>query len=154
MKIDYKKDPPTILEIYKVHREQIELESNNVNQKVIWLAISQSFFFTAYTALLNAPEKAKDMLFSSLQSFMIKLVPIAGLAVSLIMLPSMIESLIYTHRAGKRYKETMPQAEYLPPVHKDHDLRVLGYLTPLLLPIFFVLLWCTLIAISFGKAKI
>ncbi|WP_017718261.1 hypothetical protein [Kamptonema formosum] len=57
--------PKRAAEIYEVICNQISSENDLLNQRVNWLVISQSFLFSAYASLLNAPKEAKDAVVDS-----------------------------------------------------------------------------------------
>ncbi|HEU0065030.1 MAG TPA: hypothetical protein VFQ58_08360, partial [Flavisolibacter sp.] len=81
-----------IEDTYKEVRGQIEHLNNNLGQRVIWLVIAQSFFFSGYAILING--KPPDQNLMPVHDSMIKIIPIAALLTVIFTYLDVIASLI------------------------------------------------------------
>jgi hypothetical protein len=142
MATEVKKDQPRINDLYQMHWQIMSRENDNINQKVVWNVITQSFFFTGYAAVLNAPEKAKSPFFAHAQDQLLWILPIAALLALLLMLPSIVSSLAYMRKVNRQFETNLgDQVDYLPPLQKDKGLLFMAALSPLALPICFMGAW-------------
>lgn len=83
----------THADYYHLIRSQIEHEDELVNLRVVWQLLVQSFFFSAYATLLNAPQEAKKVFFERLQELLTWLIPTAGLLAGLLTFVSIFTAL-------------------------------------------------------------
>lgn len=142
MRIELRAETPTATQLYQVFRGQIERELDSVNQRTIWNVISQSFFFSAYAVTLNAPKDPRSAFYASMQDVLIWLLPFAGFVAAFLMIPALAGSLVMIRRLRQQYEtELADQGPWLPPVMKSMVLRGVDNLTPVVLPLAFLLMW-------------
>ncbi len=134
-------------EYYGLIKGQIEHHDNLVNQRVIWQIISQSFFFSAYPALLNAPKEAKDALFEAGQTLFMWMLPIIGLSAGVLTYASIIASLKsieHLHKLYDDYARSRPRddsAKLFPYIQGPTHLLKWANLSPTWMPIIFTAAW-------------
>ena len=137
-------------EIYRVTRGQIEHYDNSVSQRVIWLSIGQSFFFNVYAVLVvfKAPTPG---LFTK-QQMLFSIFPIAALLVSVFSLIDVIAGFFYLRTLRKNYKNTTDgtsnESSY-PLINGSKWDRISQHLSPIMVPIIFILTWSYLLLYDF-----
>lgn len=137
----------TQAEYYQLIKGQIEHHDNLVNQRVIWQIISQSFFFSAYPALLNAPKEAKNALFEAGQSLFMWMLPITGLSAGILTYASIMASMktiehlqkLYTDYARSRPEDD--STKLFPHIQGPAHLLKWANLSPTWMPIVFTAAW-------------
>jgi hypothetical protein len=137
----------TNLDVYNAVREQIEHEDNLTTQRLTWLVASQSFLFTAFAILVNAPMTSKWPILTLKQEQVFQLIPIVGFASSLLIYLSIIAGLLAMSRLRAHWARNTCAGECaaLPPVQSSLLSRTLGTLTPAALPPGFMLIWLYLL---------
>lgn len=110
-------------ELYQLIRSQIEHEDELVNLRVVWQLLVQSFFFSAYAALLTAKEPAKNPAFENLQQLLIWLIPVVALCAGLLTFISTftaLRSIRYLRQLYENYdqrvQERDPSAKLFPAI--------------------------------------
>jgi hypothetical protein len=123
--------------------QQIQNEDNLVNQRLIWMVFSQSFLFSAFATIMNAPEKPKNIIFSHLQDGLVWLLPciaiIAGGLVYLSILTS-LANIKHLRQAYEAYPEDQ-SIQAFPPIQSTPIVRWFAAFPPTLLPLVFILTW-------------
>ncbi|HEX8548875.1 MAG TPA: hypothetical protein VF691_18055 [Cytophagaceae bacterium] len=136
-------------EYYNVFRGRIEYANNLINQRIIWLVISQSFFFSAYAMILNAPEKAKNPLFEDLQLVMHNLLPIAAITSALLSYIAIAASVYDIPKLSRSFDEFCKSSEVdnvkLPHVMSSPMVNRIEMATTLVLPSIFAISWAIII---------
>src|SRR5436190_435401 len=77
-------EPVSGIEYYQIIRAQIEHEDNLINQRLSWFVAAQSFLFTAYAILLNAPSPMRVEKFVTQQDILFPLIPVVAIGMSLL----------------------------------------------------------------------
>ena len=138
----------TRAEYYDRIRSQIEHEDELINLRVVWQLLVQSFFFSTFATMLNAKEQAKTALFDQLQYFLVWVVPIAALLAGLLTFVSIvtalwnINSLRRSHENYSRDNARQdPSTKLFPPIQGPEYVRRLAQVSPIGLPLLFILTW-------------
>src|ERR1700710_2479377 len=85
-----------IIDLYKVTRGQIEHVDNTISQRIIWLIISQSFFFSGYAILVTG--NPNDIMLLGQQHTLLLLFPISALVMNVISLIDIVAGTIYLRK--------------------------------------------------------
>ena len=139
--------PLSCADFYRLIRERLDHQENLVTQRVNWLVFSQSFLFSAYAILLNAPPEAKSPIYAQLQSFLLLLIPGLSLISGILIYLSVFGSLFYMSNLRRSF-ETYPEDEtikHFPPIHNTTFLRRIGELPPIFLPLLLIVTWVFLL---------
>jgi hypothetical protein len=140
-------DEMTELEIYSAVREQIEHEDNLITQRTTWLVASQSFLFTAFAILVNAPLTSKLPILEIKQEQVFQIIPLVGFAASLLIYTGIIAGILAMGRLRAHWAHVPCEGPCaaLPPIQSSIVSRTLGTLTPAVLPPGFMLIWLYLL---------
>src|ERR1700712_2063321 len=92
---------------YKVVRGQIEHVDNNLSQRVIWLVIAQSFFFSGYAVLINGKPALPEL--GVVHHILTDIFPIAALLTVLFTSIDVFNSLRYMRDLRKFYEKIQQQ---------------------------------------------
>lgn len=144
--------PTPVSEIYKVIRGQVEHVDNNLGQRVIWLVIAQSFFFSGYAILINGkpPKPELDLIHGAL----IKILPIAALLTVIFTFVDVITSLSYMRGLRKKYEASMDvdvnQDNAYPSITGSRNERIFMHTSPILIPALFIILWAILLYVQYS----
>ena len=140
-------------EYYNVFRGRIESANNLINQRIIWLVISQSFFFSAYAMILNAPVKAKNPLFEDLQLLMHNLLPFAAIASAILSYVAISVTLFDIPKLSRSFDEFCKNSSVddvkLPHVMSSPLVNAIEIGTTMLLPLIFIVSWAIIIFNAF-----
>ena len=60
---------------YRSIRDQIQHEDNLIVQRLSWLMVAQSFFFTGYAIIANAAPQARNPLLAKQQDLLFNIIP-------------------------------------------------------------------------------
>jgi hypothetical protein len=134
-----------IEDIFKVTRGQVEHNENASSQRVIWLVIAQSFFFSAFAVLVTGNPSDPGMIL--LRSLMIILVPIAALLTVMLTYVDIIVGMIMVDRLRSSFDKKAEPGFYdkYPPVDGIPGLRWLLRVSPFFLPMLFIIVWIIII---------
>ena len=136
-----------IEDTYKEVRGQIEHLNNNLGQRVIWLVIAQSFFFSGYAILING--KPPDQNLMPVHDSMIKIIPIAALLTVIFTYLDVIASLIQMKKLRENFESGEGSSRikdiHYPPINGNRKQRIFVHTSPMLMPIIFVVCWIILI---------
>src|SRR3954463_8592864 len=91
--------PPS--EVYRTIRGQIDTVTGDMGQRIIWLAIGQSFFFVAYANLTTGKPALPEN--SNLYNLMLTVLPIVALVYTLLTFLDVLGSLLYQIYLRKFY---------------------------------------------------
>lgn len=130
---------------YKTNRGQIEHYDNAINQRVIWLSIGQSFFFNVYAMLVTAKAPSPDLM--SKQKMLAVIFPFAALLTAVFTFFDVVATLNYLHKLRRYYEQATQndQDKDYPPVYGRPIDRVFQHLSPVLIPLVFILTWAYLL---------
>jgi hypothetical protein len=131
-----------IIDIYKTTRGQIEHVDNIISQRIIWLVISQSFFFSGYSILITG--EPKDTLLFEKQHELILLFPIAAILMNVISLIDIISGMNYLKALCISFndKKRIEKIDVpFPPIEGFRKLNLLKNLSALILPSVFAIIW-------------
>lgn len=128
---------------YRILRSEIEHEDQLINHRLSWLVSSQSFLLTAYAICLNAPVEFHAPSYGPIHRILFNLLPYAGLAMVMLIYPSIIGAVIALSRLRGYVRSKIPAG--LRPVHGMRLTAVLGLSGPLLIPWVFGVAWTILL---------
>ena len=127
-------------------RQRIEFENNLVNQRIGALVSSQAFLVSAFTIGLSAPLQFRSGSFDAIHRLLIRLLPVAGISIVVLMSLSIIAAIISLHTLHQQAaKHRAPED---PPLHSHLLLRWMGYSASLGIPAVFLVLWSVIIITS------
>jgi hypothetical protein len=127
-------------DLYKVIRGQIENQNDALNQRVIWLVIAQSFFFSGYAIMVTGNPAAEPM--KQIQHYMLYVFPIASLLILAVSYIDILCGLLYLTRLRKHYDTDRPKEdEKFPPIAGWENLRHLQYASPVIIPVILFFIW-------------
>ena len=138
---------PSKADFYQLIRARIEKEDELVNQRLIWMVFSQSFMFSAFAILTNAPEKPKTPTMGAQQDLLLWIIPVIALFACALIYIGLLASLLTLKGLRKRY-DNYPDdgtADHLPPIQNIGWVRLLSAMAPIGLPLLFVLTWLMLL---------
>jgi hypothetical protein len=136
---------------YRLIRSQIEHEDELVNLRVVWQLLVQSFFFSAYVTLLNATQQAKSVLFEHLQHLLTWLIPVAAFLAGLLTFISIFTALQTVRFLRERYEaydrvdHSDTSAKLFPPIQGPPQLQRWAQISPVGLPMLFIVAWLIII---------
>ena len=128
-------------DIYKVTRGQIEHVNNILSQRVIWMVIAQSFFFSAFGVLVTG--NPNNPVLQDLQHILLRVLPIASMCTVIFTYIDIISQLLYL-RALRNYSKTNLTIDtplVYPPVMGFKQYKVFENASPFLLPPLFITTW-------------
>jgi hypothetical protein len=133
-------------EKYRIVRSQLEHEIQMLNQRVLWFVFSQSFLFTAYATVLNAPEKPGLAVAARLQALLIWVFPVSALIVGFITYLGVMTSLLTMKDLRRSYEsfqgaESRNREHFFPPIQGREGVRRLTTLSAVGMPLVFILTW-------------
>jgi hypothetical protein len=142
--------PLSSADYYQLIHSQIDNEDNLLNQRFIWLVFSQSFMFSAFATVANAPEKAKAPFFGASQDSLFWLLPVIAIVSTGLIYIGILSSLKSLATLRDHYNQ-YPQDETVkayPPMQGSRPSSVVGRLAPMVLPSIFALAWVTIMALQ------
>lgn len=143
-------DPPKPLptaDFYQLIHGQIGNEDNSMNQRVNWLIVSQSFFFSGFATLLSSPPKPENDGYANLHELLLWIIAGISLATSLLIYVGILTSLIYMANLRQLF-HTYPQdetAEHFPPIQGRTVTRRLAQMPAIVVPLLFICTWTVLL---------
>ncbi|RFS17541.1 hypothetical protein [Emticicia sp. C21] len=136
-------------DFYKQFRQHIVDEHNILNQRTIWLAISQSFFFGGYASVANAPKEAKSPIFAGQQDLLLWLIPSAALVACICIFFGVIARSISMHSLQKKFDLSGQFDENYPPIDAGKNVKMMEVFSVWILPIVFMITWIIILAKQF-----
>jgi hypothetical protein len=126
-------------DFYKVVRAQIEHVVNSRNQRIIWLVIAQSFFFSGLAILVTGNPATDGM--KALQHMLMKVFPVAALLTVIFTYIDIVCSASHLRSLAKAYhsKAQEQDADYPPVLGGRHHF--FESLSSHLIPILFIATW-------------
>jgi hypothetical protein len=143
-------DPPKPLstaDFYQLIHEQLSNEDSSMHQRVNWLIVSQSFFFSGFATLLSSPPKSENGSYADLHDLLIWIIPGISLMTSILIYVGILTSLIYMSELRKAF-QTYPQddtVEHFPPIQGTTITRRLAQMPAILVPLLFICTWAVLL---------
>jgi hypothetical protein len=138
------KTSPVASDFYKVVRAQVEYLNNGINQRVIWLIIAESFFFSGYAILITGNPESDFM--KEQKQLLFILFPYASLLTVVISSVDIISSIFYVKSLRLNYeKEKEEGDELLPPITGWGKYFLLERASSILLPVVFTVIWIVII---------
>ncbi|MBD1999057.1 hypothetical protein H6F88_16375 [Oculatella sp. FACHB-28] len=143
-------DPPKSLptaDFYQLIHEQISNEDDSMNQRVNWLIISQSFFFSGFATLLSSPPKPENDGYADLHDLLLWIIPGISLITSLLIYVGILTSLVYMASLRKSF-QTYPSdntTEHFPPIQGTTTTRRLAQMPAVVVPLLFICTWIVLL---------
>jgi hypothetical protein len=134
-------------EIYKTVRGQIDTVSGDMGQRIIWLAIGQSFFFSGYAILATGKPALPEN--NTLYNMMLMVLPIIALLYTFLTFLDVLGSLIYMVYLRRYYQRAPKNDEtesIYPPVHGTKLIRLFLHTSTAVLPIVFFIIWWILLS--------
>jgi hypothetical protein len=131
-----------IIDLYKTTRGQIEHIDNAISQRIIWLVISQSFFFDGYSILITGVPK--EIMLIGKQHDLILLFPLSALLMNIISLIDTIAGMSYLRKLTRDFNEkrkTEKADHPYPPIEGFKKLNLLKNFSALILPSVFAIIW-------------
>lgn len=144
-------NPQPIAETYKIVRAQIEHVSNNLSQRIIWMVIAQSFFFSGYAILING--KPPEAALQPIHEMMRQLIPIAALLTVIFSFIDVIASILQMKKLRLSFEngngKQMAAELHFPPINATKKDRILVLASPVLIPILFIIVWTILLIVQY-----
>lgn len=134
-------------DFYQLIHEQISNEDSSMNQRVNWLIISQSFFFSGFATLLSSPPKPENGSYAVLHDLLVWMIPGISLITSILIYVGILTSLLYMADLRKSF-QTYPQdnsTEHFPPIQGTTTARRLAQLPAIIVPLLFICTWAILL---------
>lgn len=134
-------------DFYQLIHEQINNEDSSMNQRVNWLIVSQSFFFSGFATLLSSPPKPENDGYATLHDLLLWIIPGISLMTSILIYAGILTSLIYMADLRKSF-QTYPQdstAEHFPPIQGKTLTRRLAQMPAIVVPLLFITTWAVLL---------
>lgn len=131
-----------INEYYKVNRSQIEHVDNTISQRIVWLVISQSFFFSGYSVLITG--SPADLSLIGKQHMLLILFPLSALIMNLVSLFDVVCGMVYLRKLTIDFnkKKEASNADFtFPPINGFKMLNQLKNLSSIILPAVFIIIW-------------
>src|SRR5436305_12422508 len=141
-------EPVSGIEYYQIIRAQIEHEDNLINQRLSWFVAAQSFLFTAYAILLNAPPAPMRVeKFVTQQDILFPLIPVVAIGMSLLIYTTIFAAMRAMANLRRLLESHLNEREraVLPPVQGYRLTLLLGQAAPILIPFVFMLSWIVLL---------
>lgn len=129
---------------YALLRQQVEHEDNLMTQRLSWLVAAQSFMFTAYAIVLNAPEHAATLMHARQQGYLIAVIPSVAIATNALIYISVLAGVL-AMRALRSQWGLVSEAGAISTIQGSALTRRMGLAPPILLPLVFLGVWIFLI---------
>ncbi|HYE55814.1 MAG TPA: hypothetical protein VD996_13270 [Chitinophagaceae bacterium] len=128
-------------ELYKTSRGQIEHITNNLAQRVIWLVIAQSFFFSGFSVLINGKPLIPHL--QPVWDALSYIFPIAALLTVAFTFIDVLTSFNNLRDIRLKYENHCDpeEARTYPLIHGTQKQRIFQHAAPMLLPIMFIVVW-------------
>jgi len=125
-------------------REEIRHEDNMINQRLSWLASSQSFLLTGFAIAVGGPAQAKSEMYERLNLALVTWLPIAGVLTGLVSYVAIWAALLHSRDIRRLAGTHHPS--HLPPVQGTALTRRLGSAGAVLVPAVFLAVWFGIIS--------
>lgn len=133
-------------EFYTLMRQRIVEVHDIINQRTIWLAISQSFFFGGYAGVANAPKEAKNALFAGQQDLLLWLIPSAALIACTCVFVGILARSKSLDSLQEKFDQCDERDDNYPPVDASLAIRRMEKFSILIMPLVFMGTWIFILA--------
>src|SRR5947199_1309506 len=113
-----RENPEPVSPVYSVARTQIEHLNTNLNMRITYLIIAQSFFFSGYAILTSG--KVQDAMNDSIYKALLVVIPLTSLLTVIFTLVDALASFSYMRSLREHYEntpKTKGAVEMYPPIH-------------------------------------
>ena len=144
------------VEYYHLLRDHITKTHDLINQRTIWLSISQSFFFGGYGTIANAPKDPKGPVFAMQQDVLLWLLPVAAFVACIAVYVGLIARVVHLTGLRKQFESYVGDSEDIadyPTIDAPNFVRVMEKIAYLTLPAVFMLAWAWILTRQFGIVK-
>lgn len=131
-------------EYYTLMRGHITQTHELINQRTIWMSISQSFFYGGYGTIANAPKEAKNPVFGGQQDLLLWLLPVAAIVACIAVYTGLIGRVIHLSSLRKQFESYVADPDLLPEypsIDAPPLVRTMEKIAYLMLPAVFVGGW-------------
>jgi hypothetical protein len=128
---------------YRLLRAQMEFEGGLIVQRLNWLMASQSFLFTAYAIVLNAPQQPAWPALSAGQHIVFHLIPLVAVVACVLIYCGVLAGVLAQRNLRRLLQQRLPPeaAAQLPPIQGAARTHRLGLAAPLGLSPVFAAVW-------------
>ena len=126
---------------YRTIRDQLQHEDNLVVQRLAWLMAAQSFFFTGYAIVANATPQPRSPLLAKQLDLLFYIIPAVACISDLQIYCSIIAGVLALYRLRRAYATHVAPVGNFPEIHGSRLTRLLGFASPILLPLVFLIVW-------------
>jgi hypothetical protein len=134
-----------ITETYKVIRSQIEHIDNTISQRIVWLVIAQSFFFSGYAILVTGT--APDAFLSNKQQLLLVCFPVSAIIMTVISLVDIIAGMVYLNKLTSDYNVRKQDNDVpYPPIQGFKRLNIFKNVSAIIVPAAFLIIWVIIMA--------
>ncbi|MBD3884915.1 hypothetical protein IFO70_24585 [Phormidium tenue FACHB-886] len=148
--LDPAKPLPTA-DFYQLIHEQISNEDNSMNQRVNWLIVSQSFFFSGFATLLSSPPNPENDGYAEVHDLLLWIIPGISLVTSILIYVGILISLVYMAALRTTF-QVYPQddtTKHFPPIQGKTVTRRLAQMPAIVVPLLFISTWAVLLLQEF-----
>lgn len=131
-------------EFYTLMRQRIVEVHDIINQRTIWLAISQSFFFGGYAGVANAPKEAKNALFAGQQNLLLWLIPSAALIACTCVFVGILARSMSLKSLQEKFDQCNQMDTIYPPLDASPTIRAMEKFSILIMPLVFMSTWAVI----------
>lgn len=139
--MEQNQNPPPASNLYTTIRGQVEHLNNILSQRIIWLVIAQSFFFSGFAVLITGKP---DQKWAAIHEKLLVVFPVASMLAVILTYVDVISSLLYLRRLRNFYAskpKNDPNESNYPPMAGYKGLSMMEHVCPAVLPIVFTATW-------------
>jgi hypothetical protein len=137
-------EPKETQDLYKVTRSQTEHIDNTLSQRIVWLVLTQSFFFSAYAVVITADHAAAFL--PGKQGLLSTLLPVVALIMIAISYLDIVAGIIYISKLTKFFKNKAAETPLpYPPLGGFEHLSFYKNLSSLIVPCVFFITWLVIL---------
>jgi hypothetical protein len=134
-------------DLYKVTRAQTEHIDNTLSQRIVWLVLTQSFFFSAYAVVITANHDTAFL--PGKQGLLSVLLPVVALIMIAISYLDIVAGILYISKLTKFFNnkaaaENSSPLTY-PPIGGFEHLSFYKNLSSLIVPCIFFITWLVIL---------
>jgi hypothetical protein len=146
-------------DVYEAYRDYLKHEDNLINNRMTWLILSQSFFFTTYALAISRLSDSTGETNTKIETFL-NSVAVLGIIVGLATFLSILSALKAIEGLKLRWKdhafsETSENAKFIKEKARLPDLTgggnsfaaTFGFFMPMIMPLIFVGIWSVILGI-------
>jgi hypothetical protein len=137
-------------DLYKVTRAQTEHIDNTLSQRIVWLVLTQSFFFSAYAVVTTANHTTAFL--PDKQQLLSILLPVVALLMIAISYLDIVAGIIYLSKLVKSFKNKVTTESEVPlsypPIGGFDHLSFYKNLSSLIVPVVFFITWLIILFVK------